>query len=892
MNGLSKEQVEKNRKLYGDNIIHEAEPETFWDKFKGAFDDPMIKLLLAIAAIMGIMAFMHYAEWGELVGIVFSVFLVTFISAKTEVASDKEYRNLKENAEKDACKVYRDGKAVEVIIDDIVVGDYVILQSGDKIPADGILISGDLRIDNSSLNGESEECKKFAADDFKIDEAQAEVALEGTANITGDSFVDKSSLFRGAVVVNGQGVMKVIRAGMNTVMGDMAKDMAEDDVESPLKVKLTDLADKISKFGYIGAVVIGIALMIQNVIQASGFTAYMDLGFVYIFKDTLEALMLAVVIIVMAVPEGLPLMIAIVLMKNTSKMLQKNVLVRKPIGIETAGSLNILFSDKTGTITKGKLEVVEFFDGNVQSSYKSSKAIKEYMGYCIGKNTAAMFDDKGQVIGGNATDKALLQFLSKEAMDKLEGVEVIKAQQFDSANKYSAAQLKGKTVYKGAPERLLTKATKYVDETGNIVDINHNKVNEKIDSLAVKAMRVLAFAYSPSELVHGVLPDDLIIVGFVGIRDDVRPEARIAIKEVKGAGVQVVMITGDRKETAFAIAKDCGLIEKDTDVALTSEELNGMTDDEVKKILPNLRVIARALPNDKSRMVRLAQELNLVCGMTGDGVNDAPALKRADVGFAMGSGTDLAKEVGDIVILDDNFKSIENAILYGRTIYNNILKFIKFQLTINVAAVAVCAIAPFFGIPQPLSITHILWINLVMDGLGALALGSEPALVTYMLEKPKSRTQSIVSKAMMSQVLVAGTWVTLMSFAFLKLPFFMDMFGSTPGNMSGEHLTAYFSMFVLAAVFNGFNVRSTGLNIFEHIKENKGFLKVMGIIVVIQIILTFVGGELFSCTPIQLNHWVVVIAMALTIIPMDMLRKLVTGSGKKDINVNNCEATA
>lgn len=875
MKGLSKEQVEKNRQLYGDNVIHEAEAETFFDKFKSAFNDPMIKLLLSIAFIMGIMAFMHYAEWGEILGIVLSVFLVTFISAKTEMASDNEYRKLKANTEKDNCKVYRDGKASSIVIDDIVVGDYVILQSGDKIPADGVLIEGNLKVDNSSLNGESEECKKIAREDFEITESSNEVAVEGAAKITGDSFVDDSSLFRGAIVVYGQGIMKVIRTGMNTVMGDMAKDMADDEVDSPLKVKLKDLASKISKFGYTGAVVIGLALIIQNIIKAGGINAYLDMGTMFILKETLQALMLAVVIIVMAVPEGLPLMIAIVLMQNTSKMLQNNVLVRKPIGIETAGSLNILFSDKTGTITKGELEVVEFFDGNLKDSYKTSKIIKEYMSYCIGKNTGAMFDSKGQVIGGNATDKALVKFLDKQTMDKLSYIDVIKSQEFDSAYKYSAAQIEGKTVYKGAPERLLTKATKYLDENGNIVDINHDKINEKIDKLADKAMRVLAFAYSKSELVQGELPEDLVIVGFVGIRDDVRQEAKIAIEEVKKAGIQVVMITGDRKETAFAIAKDCGVIEKDTDIALTSEELNNMTDDEIKAIIKDLRVIARALPNDKSRMVRLVQELNLVCGMTGDGVNDSPALKRADVGFAMGSGTDIAKEVGDIVILDDNFKSIRNAILYGRTIYNNILKFLKFQLTINVAAVAVCSIAPFFGIPQPLSITHILWINLVMDGLGALALGAEPALKKYMQEKPKSRTESIVSREMMNQILIAGAWVTISSFIFLKSSFFMNIFGSTEGNLTKEHLTAYFSMFVLSAVFNGLNVRSESLNVFENIKENRGFLKVMGVVVLIQVILTYVGGPLFSCTPIELSHWSVVILMAMTIIPIDMMRKII-----------------
>lgn len=741
----------------------------------------------------------------------------------------------------------------------------VILQSGDKIPADGYLYKGDLRVDNSALNGEAEECKKFEVEDALSFE---EVAI--TAEITGDTFVDKHSLFRGAVIFNGEGIMKVTKVGMSTMMGKMAEDMADDEVDSPLKVKLTKLAEQISMFGYIGSVVIALALLFHKVLVAGGFSEYLSIGGILIFKDVLEAIMLAVVIVVMAVPEGLPLMIAIVLMRNTSKMLQSNVLVRKPIGIETAGSLNILFSDKTGTITKGELEVVEFFDGNLEDTYKDGLKVKEMMKLAIGKNTGAMFDNNGKVIGGNATDKALLNFLSKEEMEKLEDVVVEKSQGFNSTNKYSASQLEGKTVYKGAPERLLAKATKMLDKDGNVVEINKYKVNTKIDELATRAMRVLSFAYSESALIEDTLPEDLVIIGFVGIRDDVRPEAKKAIEEVQNAGVQVVMITGDRKETAVAISKEAGLLKSGNDIALTSEELNKMSDEEVKAIIPNLRVIARALPTDKSRMVKLAQELNLVCGMTGDGVNDAPALKRADVGFAMGSGTDVAKEAGSIVILDDNFKSIESAILYGRTIYNNILKFIKFQLTINVAAVAVCAIAPFLGIEEPLKITHILWINLVMDGLGALALGAEPALKKYMLEKPKSRNQNLVSKNMMSQVLFSGAWVTALSFTFLKLPVFVNMFGT-----EAQHMTAYFSLFVLCAVFNGFNVRSEGVNIFEHISENKGFTKVMSIIVIVQVLLTFVGGKLFSCTPFGLQQWLVILGLGVTIIPVDLFRKAV-----------------
>ncbi|MDD6759892.1 MAG: cation-translocating P-type ATPase, partial [Turicibacter sp.] len=863
LKGLTDEQVQESRLKYGSNVIEEAEPETFLDKVKGQLGDPMIKLLIAIAVIMGMLAVIGHGDWLEVAGIVFSVALVTVISARTELASDSEYRKLKSGVKKETCKVYRQGKVVELEIDDIVVGDCIILQSGDKIPADGFLVDGFIKVDNSSLNGESEECKKFAHEDPN----SVELSTWNTS-ITGDTFVDETSVFRGAVTVDGSAVMKVVRVGMATVMGEMAKEMADDEVDSPLKVKLSDLAHKISTFGYIGAVLIMVALLFSKVMAMGGFGAYFSQDPILIFKQILEVVMLAVVIIVMAVPEGLPLMIAIVLMQNTKKLLDSQVLVRKPIGIETAGSLNILFSDKTGTITKGRLEVVEFFDGALEDSYEASIMIKEQMLLCIGKNTGAMFNEAGEIIGGNATDKALLSFVTKENYEAVQGIKVFKSQQFNSANKYSAAELDGTTYYKGAPERLLSRAKYYLDHEGNVMPLNLAAINQKIDQLAEKSMRVLSFAYSNSPLVEDTLPTDLVIIGFVGIRDDVRPEARHAIGEVQQAGVQVVMITGDRKETAVAIAKDCGLMKKASDVALTSDELNQLSDETVKEMLPNIRVIARALPTDKSRMVRLAQELNLVCGMTGDGVNDAPALKRADVGFAMGSGTDVAKEVGDIVILDDNFKSIESAILYGRTIYNNIQKFIKFQLTINVAAVAICAIAPFLGMEQPLGVTHILWINLIMDGLGALALGSEPALKAYMNEKPKSRTESIVSRKMMGQILVAGTYVTILSLIFLTLPFFKQFFGS-----EDIHSTAYFSLFVLLAVFNAFNIRSEGANLFVHMNQNPGFIKVLGVIVIVQIILTFVCGNMFSCTPMGLAHWVFILLLAVSIIPVDLIRK-------------------
>lgn len=888
-NGLTDKEVEKSREQYGSNMIPDSEPTTFWEEFKETFSDPMIRILLAIAALMIVMFCFGYAEIYEPLGTIIAIFIVAFVSAKTGVASDTKYRELKDSTEKDKCKVYRNGVVTVIDVDDVVVGDKVLLQSGDKIPADGILVEGSLRVDNSALNGEAEECKKTQADEsFQLAE-----------DITGDTFVDKHSLFRGAVVFDGEGILDVRKVGLKTMMGKMAEEMQESEPDSPLKVKLAKLAKQISTFGYIGAIVIAVLYFVYFIVKAGGIEPYFSIGAGEVIKDIIEAVSLAIVIIVCAVPEGLPLMISLVLMQNTSKMLSHNVLVRKAEGIETAGSLNILFSDKTGTITKGKLEVVDFFlaDGNsinIPDLSKHSK-VKGLVDLAIGKNTQSMFDSSHKVIGGNATDQALMKFIGESTFQALEANKeyVVTAQQsFNSSNKFSQARIDnlGKVFYKGAPERLLAKATKYLDENGEVKTLDKAVLNRKIDELASKAMRVLAFGYSEKGLVENTINDDIVVIGFVGIRDDVRPEAKEAIREVQEAGIQVVMITGDRLETAIAIAKDAGLLKNNDDKALSSAQLNEMSDDEVKKIIPQIRVIARALPTDKSRMVRLCQEMNLVVGMTGDGVNDSPALKRADVGFAMGSGTEAAKEAGKIVILDDNFKSIKDAILYGRTIYHNILKFCKFQLVINVAAVIVSAIAPFFGVEEPLKVTHLLFVNLVMDSLGAIMLGNEPALEKYMKEKPRRRDESIISKQMMTQIVIMGLWLTVVSFVYLKAPFFKDLFGKGAAYNEAQHLTGYFVLFIVSALFNGFNVRDDGFAIFSRLNENTGFLKVFFIIILVQAVIVNAAlipldvftwiGNMFSCVPFGIQGWIAVVLLSVTMIPVDMLRKLVTGSSK------------
>lgn len=848
LHGLTNEEVKTQREQFGTNKIAEPEPKKFWSEWLANFEDPMLKLLVGITALMAVIAALGFTEWFEVIGILVSVTIVTLISTKTSMTSDGEYRKLKTENSHETCKVYRDREVAIIDVNDIVVGDLVLLQSGEKVYADGFLFDGSIKIDNSALNGESDEVKKEATESY---------------DFTNGEMTDRHMLLRGALVADGEGVMKVTQVGANTMMGRMAEEMNEEEVDSPLKVKLTHLAEQISKFGYIGAVVIGCAIL-ANSILGTGLQVWLTQPIPLMVKDVLNALMVAVTIVVMAVPEGLPLMIAIVLMQNTSKMLQHNVLVRKAVGIETAGSLNILFSDKTGTITHGQLEVVNFVDKDgVQYATieELQDDLRQLVATSLHINNSAMIVD-GQVTGGNMTDRALLNYV-KDIEPEMDMV-VEKVETFNSAKKFMATQVKtagGRTItlYKGAVERIL-------DKCHTLTDDKRDELNAIVDEMANNAIRVLAIGYASGELVEGELSPEMCLLGIVGIRDDVRPEARMAIKEVQDAGVQVVMITGDRKETATAIAKDSGLLTSETDVVLTSSELQDMTDEEVKAIIPNLRVVSRALPTDKSRLVRLSQELNLVTAMTGDGTNDAPALKRADVGFAMGSGTDVAKEAGDVIILDDNFKSISDSILYGRTIYNNILKFIKFQLTINVVAVFICAVCPFFGIQEPLNIIQLLILNLVIDSLGAMALGGEPALKEYMNEKPKSRNQVIVTKDMAMQVGVTGAFMAVLSLIYLFVPFFSTTFGQA-------HLTGYFALFMLMAVFNGFNVRSTDSNVLKGLKENPMFAKVMFAISAILVVLTFIGGEFLSVVPMNFVQWAIVTAMAFTVVPMGALIK-------------------
>lgn len=857
--GLTAAEAEESRKKNGSNTLTQIPPDPLWKKILEGFKDPMIMILLVALVVQVVLFFLGQAEWFEPVGILIAIMIANGVSAFSENKQEGKASALKAEEEaKETAKVIRDGKLTEIHVSDVVVGDIVYLQAGDKLPADGELIMGSIKVDQAALNGETEEAEKIPDEN-------------GEGYNTKD-LLNKHYAYRGTVVCGGEGYLEIKVVGDKTLFGELALEVQEDTRETPLQVKLGKLAKQISTFGYIGAICIIVGILAKTLISGEIPTGVFDW-----IKLILNAVTVAVTIIVCAVPEGLPMLTSILLSFQSLRMAKDNVLVRKINGLETAGSLSILFSDKTGTITEGKLSVVELSAGNgdtYDSFDKIPAALADDIIIGAGVNNSASAAD-GKVIGGNSTDRALMTYLMEAG--KAEGINkdnVLNFSAFDSTKKCSSVTVSENgspvTYIKGAPERLLERCDSYVDGNGDVKPLaDKQALMDYIDTQASRSMRLLGVAKKNGGSDEGTVT----LVCLLSIRDNVRKEAVDAIREVQNAGIQVVMVTGDRKETAVAIAKEAGLLTSDTDVALTSAELAEKTDDELKALLPNLRVVSRALPTDKSRLVRAAQELNLVVGMTGDGVNDSPALKKADVGFAMGSGTEVAKEAGDITILDDNFSSIEKAILYGRTMFKSIRKFLIFQLTVNVAAVLTCFIAPLLGENTIMTVVQLLLVNLAMDTLAAIAFGSEPALREYMKEKPVPRSASIVSKNMMTEIIISALYITAVCLCIRFVPFFRSAFGGVDNTYLNS---AVFATFMMAITFNGFNARTSHMNPFEGLGRNMNFIYVMLSIFVLQFVFVTFGGEVLSVEALTPVTWLICIVLAFLVIPINMIRKAVS----------------
>ena len=865
-NGLKDDEVKESRKRYGSNSINEKNKNTFFNLFIETLGDPIIKILLIALAIKTIFLFRDF-DYFETMGIVLAVLVASLISAISEYGSNKAFQRMQEESSRINVLVKRDGKTKEITIDEIVKNDILILAPGNKVPADGILIKGKLSVDESSLNGETKEVYKEYIDNISL-------------------ATEKNRVYRGTTIYDGEALILVTKIGMDTLYGKMAKVLTEEEDASPLKLRLTNLAKVISRIGYIAAILIAVAYLFSKIFIINNFNLTIIRETITLnkfFSLILEALTLAVSVLVMSVPEGLPMMITLVLSTNSKKMLKDNVLVRKMVGIETAGSLNILFTDKTGTLTKGKMEVSSIIDGNLNEYndlyYTPDKLKTLISDSLLYNNESELEESSGKVVGGNITDKALLSFVQRK---KDNSVLIKDRILFNSKNKFAVTIIEKNNekikLIKGAPDIVIKNSTHYIDKDGKRRTLDKDKILNYVNSKADSGLRTIALAVSQS-----IYPTDSIrrniLLGVIFLKDDIRAEAKDGVSLIKSAGINIVMVTGDSKETATSIAKEVGIITSNNDIVLSSSDLERLSDNELKKIIPNLKVVSRALPEDKKRLVMLSKELGLVTGMTGDGVNDSIALKKADVSFAMGSGTEVSKEASDIVIIDDNILSISRAILYGRTTFKNIRKFIIFQLTVNISAIMLALIGPFIGVPSPITVLQMLWINMVMDTLAGLAFSYEVPRIEYMKEPPKKKEENIINKYMFNEIIATSMYTLIISLLFLKLPFIKYI-------VSSDHLmTAFFSLFIFIAVFNSFNARTHRLNILAHLKENKVFILIIIFIIIVQIIIIYSGITLFQTKPLYIKELIFILVLSLSIIPFDFLRKYISKKLRGDFGV-------
>ena len=849
--GLTLQEAERSKSEHGTNALAREKTKGFFKRFVENLNDPIIKVLLFALVIELVFTFGN-CNLFEVVGIVLAILIATFVSTLSEIGSEKAF--LKMQADGNTfVRVIRDGVLTELSADELVVGDIVFLSAGERIQADGVLIDGEVKVDQSALNGESIEVSK------RVQNKPVSTELS-----------DEGTVFRGSIIVGGSAVMRVCRVGASTFYGIVAKDVQTETRDSPLKIRLAGFAKQISRLGYFMAAIVAITYLFNTFVSDNGFiiekiaASFRNIPF--LISTLTHALTLMITVVVVAAPEGLPMMITVVLSANMKRMVKDGVLVKKLVGIETAGSLNILFTDKTGTLTTGKAECDRIV--TVDGAYKSIANLKKYpIIFDLILKTATLNNDAtisaGKIVGGNGTDRALLAYFKNE---KVESVPIKDSLPFTSERKLSRVTIeKGITLTKGAPEVILEGTKLAMNSDGETVPLDIGRVREEYKRAAEEGNRVIAMSFSRS------VDEGEIFLALVILKDKVRRGVKEAVKEVRKAGVQVVMLTGDGRDTAASIAAECGILDiGGKGVIITSSELAGMSDGEVKELLPNLRVLARALPQDKTRLVRLSQEMNLVVGMTGDGINDAPSLKLCDVGFAMGSGAEIAKSAGDVILIDDSFFSINKTILYGRTIFKSIRKFITFQLIMNITACGVSLVGQFLGIDSPITIIQMLWVNIIMDTLGGLAFSGEPPLDYYMKEKPKRRDEGILSSAMLNQIFLTGAYTLFVCILFLRSAVIRSAFSD-----EASYMSAFYALFIFAGIFNCFGSRCERMWIFRGISKNKPFVFIMMLISVIQIIMIYFGGSLFRTVPLSASELLLVILIAASVIPFETVRRII-----------------
>lgn len=866
LKGLLDAQVEQSKREFGTNELAKKEQESLWSMFIGAFNDIWIKVLCAallLKIILGVLGIIFPAFAGEndvveIISIIIAIGLATGFSTLSEYRNSSRSEALQEEYSKTYAKVVRNGKLINILTSEIVKGDTVLIQAGDKVPVDGILFDGKIKVSQAALNGESRDEDKRAAEN--MDEAES------------TDYSSPSKVFMGSVVTSGEGYMVATVIGDASELGKINKSLTDNEEEErkdTSSLKLEVVASGIGKLGMSAAAVAGVLHVVLTLVRADEAATP-----VFILMLIAEAVMLMASIVIMAVPEGLPMMNSLVQSMNTESMYKKNILVSHKAAFSDSAYMNILFSDKTGTITEGNLSLVEFItgDGNVVNSLNTKEFIE-----AITLNNLAKVSE-GKAIGSNNMDRALLTYALANGYDdaKNDPTRVKEISGFDSEKKCATVVMNDGTIYwKGATENIINEITHYVLPDGKTEEFTAEcraEVERQMIEEAKRTMKLLTVAKLDG--------DKKILMAVLCLRDNVRKDAIDTVKILNKAGIQVVMVTGDAEETAVAIAKEAGILKDEkTDVVLTHEELENMSDEELKKKLPMLRVVSRAKPLDKKRLVSVSQSLDDVCGMTGDGVNDAPALKQADIGFAMGDGTAVAQEAGDVIILNNSLTSIKDCVLNSRTMAKSVGKFLIFQLTVNISTLLMNIIAPILGWTEPFSIVQILWINLIMDTLAAMAFGGEPILERYMNDLPAKRTDNILTKYIKSAIGTSAVFITLGSILILENVGGITSFVTPVGCANTElyKKTFMFAFFIYSIIFNSLNTRSERFNVFEHIKENKKFGIVMGCIFIMQTIIIQLGGSVFGTTTLNLKALLVSMALALLIIPVDMVRKAIVG---------------
>ena len=846
--GLTDEQVKQSREQHGKNVLTPPQRTSLWKLYLDKYRDPIIQILLVAAFVSLILAFIE-KNFMETIGIFVAVFLATTVGFYFERDAAKKFNLLTALSEEQPVKVRRNGKVMEIPRHDVVVGDVVLVEVGDEVPADGeLIVCNDLQINESALTGEP----------------IAEKSLEGG----GDGAYPRNVILRSTMVMNGRGEFVVTAVGDATEIGKVAKKSTEQtSVETPLHMQLDKLAKMISKVGSVVSVAAFFIFLIHDILTNP---AWGGKDYFYMAEIVLKYFMMAVTLIVMAVPEGLPMAITLSLALNMRRMLKSNNLVRKLHACETMGAVTVICTDKTGTLTQNKMQV---------SALELKQGDEALLDTAIALNSTAELND-GKPIG-NPTESALLLWLDAQGKDYEElrkQVNVLKQLPFSTERKMMAtlAEVDGETYLfvKGAPEIVMKKCI--------IEDRMQRQTAEELDEWQHKAMRTLAFAYkkieasimrtsrtSTAEVVALLDANDLQLQAIAAIADPIRPDVPAAVQECRHAGIEVKVVTGDTAATALEIGKQIGVFEDEpenigADGSLTSldqqmitgEQWEALSDEEAYERAKDIRVMSRARPTDKQRLVAMLQKRGEVVAVTGDGTNDAPALHYAHVGLSLGSGTSVAKEASDMTLLDDSFKSIANAVMWGRSLYRNLQRFLFFQLVVNVAALLLVLGGSVIGTEMPLTVTQILWVNLIMDTFAALALASLPPSHEVMKDKPRKASDFIINKSIGFGILFCGIVFFLVMFALLV---YCERRGK--GGVDVHELTMFFTTFVMIQFWNLFNAKAlmSHHTAFRHFLKDKGMILVLVLVLVGQWIIVTFGGEMFRTTPLSLHEWLLII---------------------------------